>query len=75
MAVFLSKLTAKSQTVIPRDVRTLLGLEVGDVVRYCVSDVGVIMDKLSATAEPSDDALESFDEWQSATDKAAFGDL
>ena len=33
-----SKVTSKGQTTLPRDVRSALGLEAGDTVRYIVED-------------------------------------
>ena len=38
-----SKVTAKGQTTLPRDVRSALGLEAGDTVRYIVEDSRVQM--------------------------------
>jgi antitoxin PrlF len=33
-----SKVTSKWQTILPRDVRSVLGLEAGDTLRYIVED-------------------------------------
>ena len=38
-----SKVTARGQTTLPRDVRAALGLEVGDSVRYIVENGRVQM--------------------------------
>ena len=38
-----SKVTAKGQTTLPRDVRAALGLETGDTVRYIVENGRVQM--------------------------------
>ncbi len=73
MAIFLSKLTSKAQTVIPRELRARLNLQPGDVVRYRVTDSGVIIDKLPPQAE--EDTLGSFAEWSSPADAAAYGNL
>ena len=73
MAVFLSKLTSKAQTVIPREIRARLDLRPGDVVRYRHTETGVIIDKLPPPAD--DDALASFSEWGSPDDDAAYGGL
>ena len=73
MAVLLSKLTSKAQTVIPREIRARLDLKPGDVVRYRLTDAGVVIDKLPP---PSDeDTLASFSEWTSAADDKAYGEL
>ena len=73
MAIFLSKLTSKAQTVIPRELRARLNLRPGDVVRYRVTDAGVIIDKLPPQAD--DDTLASFSEWSSPADAAAYSSL
>ena len=73
MAVCLSKLTSKAQTVIPREIRARLDLKPGDVVRYRQTDVGVIIDKLPPQSE--EDALASFSEWASSADDRAYADL
>jgi antitoxin PrlF len=73
MAVLLSKLTSKSQTVIPREIRARLDLKPGDVVRYRLTDAGVVIDKLPQQAD--EDTLASFSEWASASDDASYGEL
>jgi antitoxin PrlF len=73
MAVLLSKLTSKAQTVIPREIRARLDLKPGDVVRYRVTDAGVLIDKLPQ--QNDEDALASFSEWTSASDDKAYGGL
>ena len=70
----LSKLTSKAQTVIPRDIRAKLDLKPGDVVRYRVTDAGVLIDKLPHI-EDEGEALASFAEWASDSDEQAFGGL
>jgi AbrB family looped-hinge helix DNA binding protein len=40
-----SKVSVKSQTVIPREVRSLLGLQAGDTLRYRLTADGVLIDK------------------------------
>jgi antitoxin PrlF len=73
MAVLLSKLTSKAQTVIPREVRSRLDLKPGDVVRYRYTEGGVVIDKLPAPSD--DDTLASFSEWTSPSDDQAYGNL
>ena len=73
MAVILSKLTSKAQTVIPREIRARLDLKPGDVVRYRHTDAGVIIDKLPPQSD--EDTLASFSEWASNADERAYADL
>ncbi len=73
-ATFISKLSCKCQTVIPRELRVLLDLKPGDVIRYREVDAGVAIDKLPS-AERGEDTLKAFSEWDSPTDEAAFGGL
>ena len=53
-----SKVSVKSQTVIPRAVRERLALKPGDTLRYRVTDNGVLLDK--APANETDDPFASF---------------
>ena len=46
-----SKVTAKGQTTLPRDVRSALGLEAGDTVRYIVENGRVQMLKARHVSE------------------------
>jgi AbrB family looped-hinge helix DNA binding protein len=68
-----SKVSVKSQTVIPREVRAALGLKPGDTLRYRLTGEGVLMDK--APASESDDPFAAFSEWTSEADEKAYGDL
>ena len=68
-----SKVSVKSQTVIPREVRQQLGLKPGDTLRYRVTDAGVLLDK--APASEADDPFATFSEWSNAADEKAYGSL
>jgi antitoxin PrlF len=73
VAVFLSKLTSKAQTVIPREIRARLDLRPGDVVRYRPTDTGIMIDKLPP--QDDEDELASFSEWNSPADDQAYASL
>jgi antitoxin PrlF len=68
-----SKLSSKSQTVLPREVRARLDLRPGDTVRYRIDERGVVLEK--APQPVQDDPFATFEEWSSAADEAAYGDL
>jgi len=68
-----SKVSVKSQTVIPREVRERLGLKPGDTLRYRVTEDGVLLDK--AAANEADDPFAAFSEWSSKADEKAYGSL
>ena len=67
-----SKVSVKSQTVIPRAVRERLDLKPGDTLRYRFADDGILIDR--ATAE-TDDPFASFSEWSGEADEKAYADL
>lgn len=67
-----SKVSVKSQTVLPRAVRTKLGIEPGDTLRYRLTEQGVIIDKAPVEA---DDPFATFSEWSSEADENAYGKL
>jgi antitoxin PrlF len=74
-AVF-SKLTAKAQTTVPKEVRKALQVKPGDTLVYRIAKGRVTL----ARAEPLDraylKALEStLSEWSSPEDAAAYDDL
>lgn len=73
MGIVYSKLTSKSQTVIPREVRKRLGLKPGDRVRYTMSAKGVTVEK--AAREQEDDPFAVFSEWSGEADEKAYGKL
>jgi len=68
-----SKVSVKSQTVIPREVRKQLGLRPGDMLRYRLTGDGVMIDK--APAGEADDPFATFTEWSSEADEKAYADL
>ena len=67
-----SKVSVKSQTVIPREVREQLKLKPGDTLRYRVTDHGILLDKAT---EARDDPFVAFSEWTSEADEKAYGGL
>ncbi|HZL31448.1 MAG TPA: AbrB family transcriptional regulator [Pseudolabrys sp.] len=67
-----SKVSVKSQTVLPRNVRDKLGVKPGDMLRYRLTDEGVLIDKASPETE---DPFASFSEWASEADEKAYGGL
>ncbi|MDX2073209.1 MAG: type II toxin-antitoxin system PrlF family antitoxin [Alphaproteobacteria bacterium] len=69
-----SKVTSKSQTVIPMAVRNKLGLKPGDMVRYRFREDHVEIEKLAAEGDGFDPFM-AFHEWASAEDEEAFKDL
>lgn len=70
--VSFSKVSVKSQTVLPRAVRTKLGIKPGDRIRYRLTEDGVLIDKAPAEL---DDPFATFSEWSSDADDEAYGKL
>jgi antitoxin PrlF len=68
-----SKVSVKSQTVLPREVRDRLRIAPGDQIRYILDDDGVRIEKRSTPEEG--DPFEAFTEWASAADDEAYADL
>ena len=68
-----SRVSVKSQTVIPREVRQRLRLKPGDTLRYRMTDAGVLLDKAPANA--ADDPFATFNEWSNEADEKAYGGL
>jgi antitoxin PrlF len=68
-----SKVSVKSQTVIPREVRERLGLKPGDTLRHRVTEDGVLLDK--TPSNEADDPFAAFSEWSSEADEEAYRDL
>jgi antitoxin PrlF len=71
-AVF-SKITSKSQTVIPREVREKRGLKPGDRLRYAATASGIQIARAEKSAQ--DDPFAVFAEWSSEADEKAYRDL
>jgi antitoxin PrlF len=67
-----SRLSVKSQTVLPRAVREALAIAPGDTVRYRITEHGVVIDKAPAEG---DDPFATFTEWSGANDDKAYDDL
>ncbi|MEX0753458.1 MAG: AbrB/MazE/SpoVT family DNA-binding domain-containing protein [Xanthobacteraceae bacterium] len=68
-----SRVSVKSQTVLPRAVREKLGIRPGDTIRYRMTDKGVLIEK--SMAGEADDPFAAFSEWAGAADEKAYGDL
>jgi antitoxin PrlF len=67
-----SRLSVKSQTVLPRVVRETLGVRPGDTLRYRLTREGVLIDKAPAS---DDDPFATFSEWSGDADERAYADL
>lgn len=70
----ISKLTGKSQTVIPLAIRRRLGLQPGDYIHFRIRGERVELEKLQI-GEAQDDPFASFAEWASPADEDAYKDL
>lgn len=68
-----SKVSVKSQTVLPREVRDRLRVGPGDRLRYVMDEHGVRIEK--GTAQEEDDPFATFTEWASEADEEAYADL
>ena len=69
----ISKITSKSQTVIPKAVREKLGLKPGDLLRYVFDGKRVVIEK--ARTEADDDPFATFSEWAGKADEKAYRGL
>lgn len=70
-----SKLSVKSQTVIPTAVRQHLGIGPGDSLEYDLVDGAVIVRPKRAASRLSDNPFATFEEWASEADEEAYADL
>ena len=69
-----SRISVKSQTVLPKQVREALHIGPGDTLRYRITEHGVIIDKAVRVTD-ADDPFATFTEWAGAADDEAYGDL
>jgi antitoxin PrlF len=67
-----SKVTSKSQTVIPAVIREKLGIGPGDTLSYVETADGIMIEK-ARTLE--DDPFATFTEWATEADDKAYADL
>jgi antitoxin PrlF len=73
MSAPVSRITSKSQTVIPKAVRAKLGLKPGDMLRYRIDGDRVVLERVSAEAE--EDPFAVFTEWSGEADEKAYSSL
>jgi antitoxin PrlF len=72
----LSRLSAKGQITLPKEIRTKLGLEPKDLVAYEIHEDGVLLKRVEPFDESFHRALAgTLDEWDSPEDDEAFRDL
>jgi antitoxin PrlF len=67
-----SKVSVKSQTVLPREVRDKLGIKPGDTLRYRLTEAGILIDRAPTEI---DDPFAAFSEWAGEADEKAYADL
>ena len=67
-----SKVSVKSRTVNPREVRAQLNLKPGATLRYRMTEDGILLDKAT---EAGDDRFATFSEWTSEADDGAYAKL
>jgi len=68
-----SKVSVKSQTVLPAEVRERLRIKPGDRLRYVIDETGVRIERGAPNEE--DDPFATFTEWASDADDEAYADL
>lgn len=67
-----SKISVKSQTVLPAEVRERLSIGPGDRLRYLLTQDGVRIEKAPPDSE---DPFVTFTEWAGAIDEEDYADL
>ncbi len=72
---FYSKVSTKSQTVLPQEVRERLRVRPGDRLRYVIDESGVRIDRDSSISGQEEDPFIAFTEWASDLDDKAYADL
>lgn len=70
-----SKLTAKSQTTLPRSVRSALCIQPGDEIAYQIEAGRVTLTKVEQPRPMADDPFLTFTEWASPEDDQAYAGL
>jgi antitoxin PrlF len=73
MVAILSKVSVKSQTVIPATVRKTLGIRAGDNLRYTITSQGIVIDRAPTMGDG--DPFVAFHEWATAEEDEAWKDL
>ncbi|MFZ5616100.1 MAG: AbrB/MazE/SpoVT family DNA-binding domain-containing protein [Pseudomonadota bacterium] len=73
MSAPFSRISSKSQTVIPKAVREKLGLKPGDSLRYRFEGNRVMIERAAPEAE--DDPFAVFTEWAGEADEKAYRNL
>jgi antitoxin PrlF len=68
-----SKVSVKSQTVIPREVRERVRVRPGDTLRYRMTAAGILLDK--APAGEAAVPFATFSEWSNEADAKAYDGL
>jgi antitoxin PrlF len=76
VGMIMGRITAKSQTTIPRAVRTALGIKPGDDVAYEIRGHEVVMKR---AIKPAKDMFlanfSTFTEWESEADRIGYSNL
>ncbi len=68
-----SRLSSRSQTVIPKAIRDRLGIGPGDVIAFDERAGEIVLRPVRKVA--ADDPFATFTEWSSAADEEAYRDL
>ncbi len=71
-----SRISAKGQITLPKEIRQTMGLEAKDLVSYEVRSDGILLKRVDPFDESFHRALAAtLDEWDSPEDEEAFRDL